>query len=262
MSSETLDDIFSKAEINDDPAPDAPDAGAVDPENPSKAVDGGADDPAKGKAADDPKADPKDPEPAPGAEDDKTEWTKKMALDERRKRQELERRYAELEAKLKTPEGKEEVVDFFADPDKALGQVKNEIRIELANAKLEISQELMRERYEDYDELESEFVDLAKDNPVLIKQLSEAKNPAKFAYETALKARKANELNDVDTFREKIRAEEREKIRAELEAEMKQNAEKAQKRDRALAPSLANQRAAGALDEVATETLEDIFRGK
>lgn len=253
MSSETLDDIFSKTEA-DEAVETETEAEETAEETTTETTEQEAE---TGKEEESTES-----ATAADADDDKTEWTKKMALDERRKRQELERRYAELEAKLKAPEGKEEGVDFFSDPDKALGQVKDEIRSELANAKLEISQELMRERHEDYDELESEFVDLAKDNPVLIKQLSEAKNPAKFAYETAMKARKANELENVDTFREKIRAEEREKIRAELEAEMKQNAEKAQKRDKALAPSLANQRAAGALDEVATETLDDIFRGK
>jgi hypothetical protein len=251
MSSETLDDIFSNTEAE----------AVVEPEAEETAEETTTEEPEQ-EAEADKEEESTESATAADADDDKTEWTKKMALDERRKRQELERRYAELEAKVKAPEGKDESVDFFADPDRALGQVKNEIRSELANAKLEISQELMRERFEDYDELESEFVDLAKDNPVLLKQLSEAKNPAKFAYETAQKARKASELDNVDTYREKIRAEEREKIRAELEAEFKQTAEKAQKRDKALAPSLANQRAAGALDEVATETLDDIFRGK
>lgn len=248
MSSETLDDIFSNTTEAEQATEET--AEETTTEQPKQEAE-------ESKAGESTES-----ATAADADDDKTEWTKKMALDERRKRQDLERRYAELEAKQKAPEAKDESSDFFADPDKALGQVKNEIRSELANAKLEISQELMRERFEDYDELESEFVDLAQDNPVLLKQLSEARNPAKFAYETAQKARKAHELDNVDTFREKIRAEEREKARAELQAEMKQTAEKAQKRDKALTPSLANQRAAGALDEVATETLDDIFRGK
>ena len=180
-------------------------------------------------------------------------WTKAAVLDERRKRQELERKLAEYE------KAKPERPDVFEDQDGAFGHVKDELRSEIGNIKLELSQDMMRSIHEDYDELESEFIELAKDNAALLTELNQAKNPARFAYETAKKARQAAELKDVEGMRAKIEAEMRAEIEAKLKAEAEESAKKKSGKDQALSPSLAASTSTGGVDNFEDDSLEAIL---
>lgn len=202
-----------------------------------------------------------------GEQEPKEEWTKKAALDERQKRQKAEARAAELEAelnKLKQPGSKP---DFFADPDKALKdvgeQLEQKFQRQLYEQRLEVSQELMREKYPDYDELESEFVEMANNNPVLIREIAQASNPARYAYETAMKAREAASLKDVDKVRaeleQRLRAEIEEKVRREIEEKAKKDGEK---RDAAGAPSLAAARSKGSINDQPDDSLDNILSNR
>lgn len=188
------------------------------------------------------------------------EWTKKAVLDERRKRQELERKLEELQ-KQQQPADKRP--DLFADPEGALSHLETRLRQESAAARIELSQELMRSLHDDYDELEAEFHDLAKDNPVLLKQLAQATNPARFAYETAHKARQAAALNDVD----KVRAELEAKHLAEIEARVRKEYEEkygkeAVKRAAASAPSLAATTGKSSINDQPEESLDNILKDR
>jgi BMFP domain-containing protein YqiC len=210
-------------------------------------------------------AEPATPEPAkveeapPAAkakDEPKEDWTKAAVLDERRKRQELERKVAELEAKGQKPEAKP---DFFADPDAALDRIKQETQAQLMASRLELTQELMRDSTPDYDELEAEFIDLAKDNPFLIKELHASKNPAKFAYQTAQKARLAASLTDGNALAKReaeLRAEIEAKVRAEYEGKAGKVAEKRE----ALAPSLAAAQSKGSINDQPDESLDSILK--
>ena len=216
----------------------------------------------------DPESEEAEPDKAEKAEDSTPEsddkepenWTKAAVLDERRKRQELERKLAEFE---KSNEDKPDRPDLFADPDGALEHVRAELREELqstiSNTRLEISQELMRDRHDDYDELETEFVDMAKDNPVLLKELNASPNPARYAYETARKAREAAELKDVDKMRAKMESEIRAEIEAKLKAEMEESSQKASKKREAVAPSLAASQSKGGVDDHQDDSLDAIL---
>lgn len=202
-----------------------------------------------------------DSTPESKEKDKAEEWTKAAVLDERRKRQELERKLAEFE---KSKEEKPARPDLFADPDGALGHIEKSLREEmqqnLSNTRLEISQELMRTVHEDYDELETEFVDMAKDNPVLLKELNESSNPARFAYETAKKAREAAELKDVDKIRARIEAEIRAEIEQKLKQELEQTEAKEKGKQEALTPSLAATQSKGGVDDHEDDSLSALTR--
>lgn len=189
---------------------------------------------------------PKDPE--------SENWTKAMALDERRKRQELERKLAELEASK--IEVKKAAPDVFEDQDGFNNHIQNTIQSETLRIKIEMSQELMREKYPEYDELELEFVDLAKNDSSLWAKMQSSAMPAKFVVETVKKAEKLKQMENIDEWRD----QERERIRQELLAEMsgkklEEDVAKPQPR-----PSLANARSTGkASDETLDRALSDIF---
>lgn len=186
-------------------------------------------------------------------------------LDEREKRQERDRRIAELEAKLseanktpppKAPDVLEDQEGFTKHFEDRLAQARREDRIE-------ISQDLMRTMHEDYDEMEIKFAELAQKNPALVTQLNQSQLPAKFAYDTAKAAIEAEKLSDPAYLSQK-EAEMEARIRKKIEAENAENAAKAEaeaKLEATLTPSLANQRGgatAGTVPEVA-DPLETTF---
>lgn len=248
MAEYTLDDALAGKDFEDDPEVEGqteqPTAEPEAEETPEQEAKAETDTEAKA--------------PTAGDEDDNKEWTKAMALDERRKRQELERKLREYEEKAKAAD--EPKVDIFENPDAALNGVLSKARQEVFNAKVEMSQEMMRSFHEDYDELEAEFIDMAAANPAVLAEFQKATNPARFAYETAKKAREAAQLKDVDSYKEKLRAEVEAEIRQKIEAEMLGKAEKQAKRDKALSPSLATARASGSDDDFVEPTLDDILK--
>lgn len=189
-------------------------------------------------------------------------WTKAAVLDERRKRQALE---AELEkvrqGQQKEPAAETEKPDWYSDPEKAAQAMQQQVSQQAFNTKLELSQDMMRGQFEDYDELETEFVDLAKQDPRLIQEMQQAANPARFAYETAKKAREYTAMKDVDSYKAKLRQEVEAELRKELEAEQQQKAEAQQRKRDAIDPSLASSTSGGLKsDDYAGPTpLEDIL---
>jgi len=196
-------------------------------------------------------------------DDEPQEWTKAAVIDERRKRQEIERRNADLQKRLDALEnGTGKRPDVFDDQEGAFSHLKQEMASELHATRLEMSQELMREKYENYDELEAEFIDMAKDNPVLLKELNESRNPAKFAAETALKARQVAELKDVDKLRADIEAKVRKEIEEKLKAEQADAEAKDAKKREALMPSLAASQSKSGIDDAEDESLEAILNSR
>lgn len=190
---------------------------------------------AKAKDKPEPKEEPTSPE-----EDEKQNWTLAAVKDERQKRQEAQKRIEELERKLAERDSKqEEIPDVFEDQKAFVESIRNEQRQELQNMRLEMAREFMMEAHKDYEEMEAKFIELAKENPVLKSQAQKASNPAKFAYQQAKKYAEWQEMQDIDTAKQKLRAELREELKKELEAE---KAEKAAKTSD-ITPSLAKARA-------------------
>lgn len=164
------------------------------------------------------------------------DWAKVAYLDEKRKRQELEKRLEALESGGKQEQAKGP--DLFENPEEYLQQ--RELRL-----KADISREMMMEARPDYKEKEDVFLALAKEDPTLVSKLRQAPNPAKFAYDTAVKHKAMEEIGDPVKYREKIKAE--------LLAELQKSAPKKK-------PSLANTTSVGGgVSSTGDQTLEDIL---
>lgn len=248
MSDQSLDDVLSGVEptFNDVPADPTPTA-EVDP--PAAEVE-----PTAEPIIDAPAASTKEP-------DGPETWTKAAVLDERRKRQALERQLEEMNARLsQSAQPAQQEIDPFEDPKSYFGQLEQKLKGETYKARVELSQDMMRSLKPDYDELESEFVDIAKENPSLWQQLQVSPNPAKFAYETAEKARKLKSLQNVDQLEAKIRAELEQKIRAELQGEIAVTTERADKIAQ-IKPSLASARSSNGTGDADDydRSLQDLF---
>jgi hypothetical protein len=185
---------------------------------------------------------------------------KTKALDERRKRQEAEARYAELEQRLKNLEQPKEIIDFWDNPEGAT-QAMLDQRLQALEQGVqarfsELSQSLMRDKYSDYDEMTDYFVnEIAPNNPYLVEQARSQPNPFEFAYKTAKTQRQLNEAGDLDSLKAKLKAE----IRAEIESETKSSFEAELKRRSALPETLANTRGASVPTGAEMESLEDIL---
>ena len=178
-----------------------------------------------------------------------------MALDERRKRQAVEKQLEELkkaqEEAAKTPRP-----DLIDDPEGALSHMQAEFDQKLRNQTIAVGQEMMRSMHEDYDTLEAEFVELAKTNPVIAQGVRDAANPAKYAYDIATKAREAAALTDTSAL-EKLR----QKLRAEVLAEQEAEKAKQAKKEEALSPSLASSKAeGGSVESFVIPSLDDILK--
>lgn len=219
---------------------------------------------AEPKVAETPVQEPKtEATTAPELKPKDEDWTKAAVLDERRKRQDLERRAEAAERRLAELDAapKPKRPDLFEDPDGALSFVEQELgnkfKAETQSIKIEFARELMRSVKHDYDVVEAEFLEAAKQNPLLMNDLAQATNPAKYAYETGLKLREHAELKDTD----KMRARLRDELRAELLAELQAEGEgKQAKRQAVQTPSLAAATSKGGFSEPSEDSLSSLTR--
>lgn len=188
------------------------------------------------------------------ASDQHEEMVPLTALQEQRKRrQEAERELDELRRRHNAPQD----IDPLEDPQGFTAQVDRKVAL----MRFELQEEAMRERHDDYDEVQAEFLDLARSNPTLQAELASSRNAPKFAYDTAMKARELKRLDSVDDYKSALRKELEAQIRAELLAE----AQKTQGKKAALAeatalPSLATVGTGGRDDDV-DESLDAVFGG-
>lgn len=149
-------------------------------------------------------------EPEEAKEPDES-WTKTAVLDERKKRQALEQELASLKAGKGENIEPQERPDVFDDPEAAFKHTESAIDRKLLDQKISMSVEMVKAAHDDYDELESEFIDIVKDSPDLIQKMNSHPMPAKFVRETALRVRNLKEVDNVPVYQDKI---------AKLEAEL------------------------------------------
>lgn len=132
-------------------------------------------------------------------------------LDERRKRQELERKFAELQEKLAAPQPKPEPVQapsWDLEPQQAASHFQQQIDIARYQDRVAITEELLKEKYADYDEVAQIFAAAAQSNPQLAAQIFQAPNPARFAYQEGKRLRLLQEIgDDPDAYRARLEAE-------------------------------------------------------
>ena len=156
------------------------------------------------------------------------------AADETRKRQALEARLRELEAKQATEPPK----TFWDDPEGALNKQKQEVQQAVVSATLRTSETIARSRYKDFDEKVVIFGELAQTTPGLAQQMLGAPDPAEFAYRTAANHKALQDAGGMEQLLAKREEETRIKVRAEIEAELKAKAAALEKERAALPGSL------------------------
>ena len=103
-------------------------------------------------------------------------------------------------------------------------------------------------------------MEMVKEDPSLTQKMVQAVNPARFAYDTAKNAVEYQNMQNVDEYKAKLKAEAKEEAKEELVAEAKKAEESEAKKSGADVPSLAS--ASSKRANTATpgdESLEDIF---
>ena len=159
------------------------------------------------------------------------------AADETRKRQALEQRLKELEARQQGATG-EAPKTFWDDPEAALKRQQDETRQAIMTSRLNTSEMIARSRHNDFDEKLEIFRELAMTTPGLAQQMLASQDPAEFTYRTAANHKALQEAGGLDAMREKIKKETELEVRARLEEELKVKAEALAKERAALPGSL------------------------
>lgn len=197
---------------------------------------------------------PVKPETTAGkADNEPTDWQYKAYKDEREKRQERDARIAELERQL--ADNKSTIPDVFEDQEGFVSQLRSEMSQAQQSMRTELSREFMMSIHDDYEEKEKVFIELAKTTPALAHAIQSASNPAKFAYEQAKKHLQYQEMQDVDAYRAKIKAE----ILNELKQEQEKAAQDKASKTSNITPSLASERSSSATNDVQYESLDDVM---
>lgn len=170
--------------------------------------------------------------------------------DERAKRQQLEQQLQQYEAyiqQIAAQQQPQEMPDPITDPyghaEWLAQQVRAQVMQEVQQAsqhqnslsRVEVSEMLARQKFDDYDAQVEVFKQAAQENPFLINELQRAPDPASYAYQAAKRYQEAKQYGSATPSREQMEAEIRAKIMAEIGVQ------------RPTAPNtLANERSVGA----------------
>lgn len=143
---------------------------------------------------------------------------RKAILDERRKRQELERKLKDYEERLNQqpkPQAQQQAPppDWYTDPEAAARSFEQQLELRMYQTAVYQSETMMRQQHQDYDEVAALFAEEAEKDPSLAMQVYRHPMPAQFAYQHGRRLKLMREIgDDPDAYRAKL-AEE---IRAEL----------------------------------------------
>lgn len=182
---------------------------------------------------------------------DKEKAFQRAMLEERGKRQDLEKRLAAIElAKNAQGAATEPAKTFWDDPEGALAKHQAEIASVAVNARLQTAELIARQKHQDFDEKIEEFGKILGQTPGLHAKWLSAPDPAEFAYNVGKNHLDLQAAGSMEEMRAKIERETAARVRSEIEAELKAKAE-ALARDRAaLPPSLSDARASGTAKHV------------
>jgi hypothetical protein len=214
------------------------------------------------------KPEPAKPEPAKPAVAPQQEFTEKekafqkAMLEERGKRQEIERRLAAIEA-AKPAATTEPAKTFWDDPEGALAKHQAEARKESINTRLQMAEMFARKSHPDFDEKIEVFGKILQQTPGLHAQWISAPDPAEFAYNLGKNHMELEQAGSIEEMRAKIERETSARVRAEVEAELKAKADALAKERAALPPSLSEARSTGVNKPVwgGPPSLDEILKG-
>lgn len=205
--------------------------------------------------AEESKAESTKEEPTPSEDKDVEQaWTKSMALDERKKRQDTQKELDILKASIAESE-QVEAPDVFDDQAGFAAHYQAQTDSQMLNQKVGLSRMFMMDKHDDYQAMEDAFMELAETTPGLREQAAKHEMPAKFVYEQGQKSVEFKKMQDVGKYKDNMRAE----IRAELEAEMSSTKEKKASITDSITPSLANARESD-VSAPAKSTLESVYK--
>jgi hypothetical protein len=164
--------------------------------------------------------------------------------DERRKRQELERRLAELTtqapAKAAPAATTEPAKTFWDDPEGFLAQERQKTQQAVLSTRLQTAELIARQRHQDFDEKVNKFNEIVQSNPVLVQKWLASPDPAEFAYQTAKGVMEIEAAGGLQEAIAKARAEERTKMAAEFKEKAESATAAAAAQRAALPPSLSD----------------------
>jgi len=177
------------------------------------------------------------------------------AKDERRKRQDLERRIAEMEASRPVEEPKQ----FWEDPEEKLLQFKTEVQGMMRETRLNTVEDIARTKYSDFDEKIDVFAEVLQQTPGLREQWLNSPNPAEFAYKLGKNYQDLNNAGNLDSM---LAAKEKE-LRLKIEAEFAEKAESKKKELESLPTSLSGARSTGSNSQIwnGPSSFNDILKG-
>ena len=197
---------------------------------------------------------------------DKEKAFQRAMMEERGKRQELERRLAAIETAKAAPAAAattEAPKTFWDDPEGALAKHQQEVRRESTNARLQTAEFIARQKHTDFDEKIEVFAKVLQQTPGLEKQWLSAPDPAEFAFTTGKNHMELEQAGSIDELHAKIEKETEARVRLKLETELKDKSEALAKERAALPPSLSEARSTGSNKPVwsGPSTLDDILAG-
>lgn len=222
--------------------------------------------PTEPKAAE-PAESPKEPPAAPEPSEVQKAWERekaallKAALDERKKRQELERQLAQP---MKPAQPQEPAKTFWEDPEGHLNAIKEQSSQVALQTKIETAEMIARSRYQDFDQEVAVFKEMALSVPGLAQQCFSSPDPAEFAYRTGKFHRELKEAGGLDQLRTKIEAETRATVEKEFKAKEEARLAEMARQRAALPGSLSDVRGAAASKrmEYTGPTPLDVILGK
>lgn len=198
MSTETLDNLLEG---------DSTPAAAPTPEPVSTPAPEAA-------AKPEPTGDPKSAAPpadAPREQDERSQVPRKALEDERRKRQELERRFKELEehvAAQRKPQPEAQPPNWDLEPAAAARALEQQFAVRDYQTRVYMSERMLRREHEDYDEVARVFAEAASQNPALVQEVMAHPFPAEFAYDYGRRYKLLSEIGtDPDAYRSRIEAD-------------------------------------------------------
>lgn len=140
-------------------------------------------------------------------------------IDERRKRQELERELQALKQQQQQPKA-----DIFEDPEAVINQHLQARLAPLENTILKLQVELAKTKMPDFDDAAVAFFTAAQNDPVLLHQADTAPDQFAFIYREGKRLKELGDVGgDIEKYREKVTAEaraENAKLQQQLQAAM------------------------------------------
>jgi hypothetical protein len=189
----------------------------------------------------------------------------KGLAEERRKRQEAEERYLQLEQKLASPDKAKAAEDererledaFHADPVGFLEDYGSKME---QNIRMNVSERLWRNAKPDFDEKLQAFKEAAKVSPHLIDEMKKSPDPGEVAYRQGAAFLEFKDVDSIDSYRERVREQVRKEERERLLSEFGE--QRAMQATRDLPTTNVGVRQSGGADTRVDDSLESIFDGR